>query len=232
MPDWYGIEGIKGSSPLTRGKPGGYSETLKGLRLIPAHAGKTCLIGTGLKVSRAHPRSRGENPFVWLTRLVWRGSSPLTRGKLSHSLFLSAGVGLIPAHAGKTCRPRSGVCWGAAHPRSRGENVMAVQSACAPAGSSPLTRGKLTEVPQLGWPYRLIPAHAGKTAGLRMGATPLAAHPRSRGENPKTRSDRLLDPGSSPLTRGKLHGRRQHVRRHRLIPAHAGKTLKLAQIAF
>ena len=51
-------------------------------------------------------------------------------------------VGLIPAHAGKT-----GVATGAgrrkgAHPRSRGENLVADYAAFKAWGSSPLTRGK------------------------------------------------------------------------------------------
>ena len=38
-------------------------------------------------------------------------------------------------------------------------------------------------------------------------------------------SDRLLDPGSSPLTRGKPHKLQGERKAQRLIPAHAGKTL-------
>ena len=50
-----------------------------------------------------------------------------------------------------------------AHPRSRGENLLANPSLIIGAGSSPLTRGKLVaEARGLG-PHGLIPAHAGKT---------------------------------------------------------------------
>ena len=72
----------------------------------------------------------------------------------------------------------------------------------------------------------LIPAHAGKTRAGSFCPGLLAAHPRSRGENPKTRSDRLLDPGSSPLTRGKLKQLQALHDLPRLIPAHAGKTTR------
>ena len=54
-------EAYQGSSPLTRGK----LDKVRGHQghggLIPAHAGKTLARGRGLVVSRAHPRSRGEN---------------------------------------------------------------------------------------------------------------------------------------------------------------------------
>ena len=70
-------------------------------------------------------------------------------------------------------------------------------------GSSPLTRGKLSDETLSFHPARLIPAHAGKTPGDRGQDRSSTAHPRSRGEN------RLLawlthrGRGSSPLTRGK-----------------------------
>ena len=55
------IRDVPGSSPLTRGKPvldAGFGGEVG---LIPAHAGKTTLSDTEHTLSRAHPRSRGEN---------------------------------------------------------------------------------------------------------------------------------------------------------------------------
>ena len=57
-----------------------------------------------------------------------------------------------------------------AHPRSRGENIMDLLGDAADNGSSPLTRGK-----QFGGDGGrrvggLIPAHAGKTIAVVMGA--------------------------------------------------------------
>ncbi|ERH21014.1 hypothetical protein HMPREF1980_02430 [Actinomyces sp. oral taxon 172 str. F0311] len=70
-------------------------------------------------------------------------------------------------------------------------------------GSSPLTRGKLTQldlqIEQIG----LIPAHAGKTDRCPLARRVRPAHPRSRGENINDALQALLDEGSSPLTRGK-----------------------------
>ena len=50
------------------------------------------------------------------------------------------------------------------------------------------------------------------------------AHPRSRGENQLCTSSSGLPVGSSPLTRGKPIFLSPPRLRHRLIPAHAGKT--------
>ena len=93
----------RGSSPLTRGKQVGAGfRRLRG-RLIPAHAGKTPTRAATRLRARAHPRSRGENLEGLAGLLSGLGSSPLTRGKRCPMLRLLARVGLIPAHAGKTC---------------------------------------------------------------------------------------------------------------------------------
>ena len=93
---------MSGSSPLTRGKHSipGPRAGVKGL--IPAHAGKTDLLGS--------------------VRKYLPGSSPLTRGKRSALDSDRACVGLIPARAGKTFSRPSRRVRGRAHPRAGGEN--------------------------------------------------------------------------------------------------------------
>ena len=93
---------IGGSSPLTRGKPNVVQEGAHALGLIPAHAGKTQCSSARLSAWPAHPRSRGENAVENASPTGRVGSSPLTRGKLSIKAWAIAGLGLIPAHAGKT----------------------------------------------------------------------------------------------------------------------------------
>ena len=182
--DGVGLTHPSGSSPLTRGKlsrPGTKS-------------------GTGL----AHPRSRGENYQAHATALQAGGSSPLTRGKRVGVTLDAWRRGLIPAHAGKTCRRRTARAGSWAHPRSRGENGVSKNTKAPRAGSSPLTRGKHDLRDRLSPESRLIPAHAGKT-GVDFNEADVIG-------------------GSSPLTRGKH--RRTILGGHdaRLIPAHAGKT--------
>ena len=172
-----------GSSPLTRGKPDSTVGVERFDGLIPAHAGKTITNTHDRKRSRAHPRSRGENDGGFAWRANFPGSSPLTRGKLE---CLGCGVhvhGLIPAHAGKTAAPPSMAIRAGAHPRSRGENDQGPRWPHRPAGSSPLTRGKLTALISRPAGTRLIPAHAGKTSRPASAPPGQTAHPRSRGEN-------------------------------------------------
>ena len=218
-------DGVGGSSPLTRGKRGRSSRRRGIRRLIPAHAGKTVaprVIGVR---RRAHPRSRGENGHPE-RRVLWKvGSSPLTRGKPNPGPQGAYGRRLIPAHAGKTPGNCSSHRQAWAHPRSRGENLPLWVLPSSGEGSSPLTRGKHSDAQMRVDLEGLIPAHAGKTVVWGDSCPRMRAHPRSRGENVAKGVARALGEGSSPLTRGKQHRSRLYLEKHRLIPAHAGKTL-------
>ena len=172
-----------GSSPLTRGKRREGRHGLFARGLIPAHAGKTRSDHGRRNRSRAHPRSRGENRDRRGEPVDQGGSSPLTRGKHLCADAVAWDQGLIPAHAGKTASARGCSTDEWAHPRSRGENTAVTSGATMSVGSSPLTRGKRALAEAGGDELRLIPAHAGKTAGYMCSRYRKEAHPRSRGEN-------------------------------------------------
>ena len=211
-------------SPLTRGKHPAWILRVIASRLIPAHTGKTMSETMITVPSWAHPRSRGENGAPGDEADVEKGSSPLTRGKPPPGQRRPHGRGLIPAHAGKTCRDPSRRPIHRAHPRSRGENLISSRRPAQLSGSSPLTRGKRDRPRRAQALRRLIPAHAGKTRQSSRNARQRAAHPRSRGENLGCLRVRQGHLGSSPLTRGKPDQRTYAPLRPRLIPAHAGKT--------
>ena len=136
------------------------------------------------------------------------GSSPLTRGKRARHDADGLPRGLIPAHAGKT--------------RSQRDRA----TACP--GSSPLTRGKPRVTVTIDAGQGLIPAHAGKTLWSAGRSLIQGAHPRSRGENDRRPDPPPRNPGSSPLTRGKRGWSAVGVSLPWLIPAHAGKTLRVS----
>ena len=154
---------LKGSSPLTRGKPPPKRPQRRCRGLIPAHAGKTLRPWWRRGSRGAHPRSRGENRcYRWRERHRW-GSSPLTRGKLRQRRQGCPVHRLIPAHAGKTPSVSSSTGAAGAHPRSRGENMKKADAEALKQGSSPLTRGKPLSSGFMTLDEGLIPAHAGKT---------------------------------------------------------------------
>ena len=217
-----------GSSPLTRGKPSCRVRDRRRGGLIPAHAGKTFRRAHVHPGPEAHPRSRGENDYACGCTPLAEGSSPLTRGKPSALVPSEVVHGLIPAHAGKTSTSLNSWSGTRAHPRSRGENIVVRGEGVAGGGSSPLTRGKQYRLRRENGLVWLIPAHAGKTDACPRRRSTRWAHPRSRGENWRAGLRHIYCPGSSPLTRGKLHPEDQGVGGGGLIPAHAGKTDFLA----
>ena len=213
-----------GSSPLTRGKhlADRVHELTHGL--IPAHAGKTPSPPYKPASPKDHPRSRGEDSRVERHGRWTGGSSPFTRGKQERECVQALTHGIIPAHAGKT-RPESRRPTGSRdHPRSRGENMPSAVSTGSYTGSSPLTRGKLDQMPFHAEEIGLIPTHAGKTLMVVIMVSFCGAHPHSRGENRAFDVLSVGRMGSSPLTRGKLIDSGVGGGRGGLIPAHAGKT--------
>ena len=215
---------MTGSSPLTRGKQRRTRVGVIRPRLIPAHAGKTFAAALPRPLATAHPRSRGENPQPPSSTAASPGSSPLTRGKPVSIHEATQETRLIPAHAGKTGLRARSPRRSRAHPRSRGENVVAAREELLLDGSSPLTRGKRARDRRAEGARGLIPAHAGKTATPPSRPSVAWAHPRSRGENLAIVAALARVSGSSPLTRGKPSHVLHASAAIRLIPAHAGKT--------
>ena len=113
-----------GSSPRGRGKLGLNLTLTRGLRLIPAWAGKTSASSRATRFRRAHPRVGGENAPIVSVLPFSQGSSPRGRGKLPSYCVHVNPNGLIPAWAGKTESNWSAVAHARAHPRVGGENLL------------------------------------------------------------------------------------------------------------
>ena len=130
-----------GSSPLARGPLTPWQKKTAVMGLIPARARTT---GTRYRTRRrpgAHPRSRGDHNGKKPGATAPAGSSPLARGPLYLHAGGLDGEGLIPARAGTT---NAGITIGnvyGAHPRSRGDHVIARFKGFQAGGSSPLARG-------------------------------------------------------------------------------------------
>ena len=191
-----------GSSPRTRGTR--TNVVLAGLqiRIIPAHAGNTHTGYWSRLIQTDHPRARGEHGSSTRSPARDGGSSPRTRGTPRTASIASSGERIIPAHAGNTCRRRSFSRVSSDHPRARGEHATTTAGVAHGDGSSPRTRG--TPAAQ-GAPLRsgrIIPAHAGNTTPSRPTPSPMADHPRARGEHALTSRPGVYSVGSSPRTRG------------------------------
>ena len=97
-----------GTSPRTRGKRIGGTDSVPNRRNIPAHAGKTRLKENTMTTFAEHPRARGENGQRMRYYPLCAGTSPRTRGKHNRRTRCVQLVRNIPAHAGKTESQPSG----------------------------------------------------------------------------------------------------------------------------
>ena len=93
-------------------------------------------------------------------------------------------------------------------------------------GSSPRMRGKRTGCSVASWPVRIIPAHAGQTCTPRTSCDFPQDHPRACGANACMTG--VIDnvDGSSPRMRGKQGKTAKASDGVRIIPAHAGQTVR------
>ena len=213
-----------GSSPLARGPRALVFFRVPRPGLIPARAGTTRRCTIARLSVRAHPRSRGDHAPPGTSPMQRLGSSPLARGPPHKWRRTTAPLGLIPARAGTTQRPRRPSAWPRAHPRSRGDHYDAENGTKSFAGSSPLARGPRKWCLACFTCPGLIPARAGTTRAASPPRLMKRAHPRSRGDHEPVCAGFHGLPGSSPLARGP-HDQACQVRNVRgLIPARAGTT--------
>ena len=173
----------------------------------------------------AHPRSRGADVPLTVSRMPFLGSSPLARGGLRRACGTRRSGGLIPARAGRTGGGNCRHGLDGAHPRSRGADPSGQELVDLVLGSSPLARGGPKNVPQPPRGAGLIPARAGRTLRGSPGCSPTGAHPRSRGADVFPSGELHGHLGSSPLARGGPSPSVGNNLRVGLIPARAGRTV-------
>lgn len=109
---------------------GGFVCTYKGItrllgrgsvRITPARAGKSLENGIKKYVHWDHPRTRGEKFHCTYHFITELGSPPHTRGKAREFIERYQGIGITPAHAGKSPIDIIEQAIPGDHPRTRGE---------------------------------------------------------------------------------------------------------------
>ena len=213
-----------GSSPHTRGAHFEVVVDPIQLGIIPAYAGSTPATRPAPRRCEDHPRIRGEHGKASFSDGLPSGSSPQTRGAPPPTQVGVETTGIIPAYAGSTFAGLPGKIVKADHPRIRGEHAIMHVYPPVSRGSSPHTRGALSErFPLADFPG-IIPAYAGSTSRWTTLSGRARDHPRIRGEHHRLGCAGDFGHGSSPHTRG-AHQRAPVCERHQgIIPAYAGST--------
>ena len=166
------LSATSGSPPRMRGKRKEVSHGRKGIRITPAHAGKTRTFASSPLSQPDHPRACGENARKLFRERLGLGSPPRMRGKRLCPPCVVGFARITPAHAGKTeghVRRSGG---NADHPRACGENPKTFAASGTVIGSPPRMRGKRLQPGRRELRVRITPAHAGKTPLRARPATP------------------------------------------------------------
>ena len=193
-----------GSSPHARGAPSSTSILTGGSGIIPACAGSTSWALTVSRLSRDHPRMRGEHSQLRASSSSSSGSSPHARGARPRCSARAGTKGIIPACAGSTPRHTARVTKAQDHPRMRGEHWLF---------SDAVTHRQ--------W---IIPACAGSTMKSKLRPSKSRDHPRMRGEHIVGLRLFVHHVGSSPHARGAHRLELQNLAGLGIIPACAGST--------
>ena len=174
-----------------------------GVRITPAHAGKSWLLPLRPESVQDHPRACGEKERRQFVNPAQQESPPRMRGKGIALLKAVDHVGITPAHAGKSPRCNTFQGFPRGHPRACGEKRYAhVTTFCNP-GSPPRMRGKELLLVFRHGVGGITPAHAGKS-GICTGCLHAAPdHPRACGEKPGRKGVIRPVQGSPPRMRGK-----------------------------
>ena len=117
-------------------------ETLKGLGITPACAGKTYQAHLVISVARDHPRVCGKNYRKLVSSMSLLGSPPRVREKPSSFCSCSSWYRITPACAGKTMLSGIAQCGYWDHPRVCGKNLTVPKLWSYIKGSPPRVREK------------------------------------------------------------------------------------------
>ena len=112
-----------GSPPRMRGKEAPEKQGKSGQRITPAHAGKRRRFSAPCACRWDHPRACGEKPKVTPPHSPYLGSPPRMRGKVTRPRQGANGLGITPAHAGKSGKFVGVVGDFGDHPRACGEKT-------------------------------------------------------------------------------------------------------------
>ena len=146
---------------------------------------------------------RGEDLFLAIKPLTFRGSPPHARGRHIALKAANYDLRITPACAGKTTCLKACIFVDADHPRMRGEDVFAPFVPPFERGSPPHARGRPGCGGRLAGTVGITPACAGKTRARLRWATSSPDHPRMRGEDFHQSENDHRDGGSPPHARGR-----------------------------
>ena len=218
----YGL--VTGSSPRMQGAADDPLRRIEGCRIIPAHAGSSCVEANIPSAMKDHPRACREQNNQNGMWTFMAGSSPRMQGAVVGSSETSGRMGIIPAHAGSRRFETATQKRTSDHPRACREQRHLGTKSTDDQGSSPRMQGAGHRSWQLRRWSRIIPAHAGSSRGVPRLPRQGQDHPRACREQDFKQRGKEDAAGSSPRMQGAVFERPVFRGKLRIIPAHAGSS--------
>ena len=216
-----------GLSPRVRGSHRPQGDNLMSIRIIPACAGKPSARMLSASVSWDYPRVCGEASTILRRGSAAQGLSPRVRGSRRAGWLASIALGIIPACAGKPGGDLGQRLRAEDYPRVCGEAVAGASRLRIAMGLSPRVRGSPVRGVRQRVAGGIIPACAGKPAGIRARRPLPWDYPRVCGEAVYVIYATGLQQGLSPRVRGSRWRIALVAVMPRIIPACAGKPVVL-----
>ena len=224
-------ESVRGLSPRGRGKPRQRRRRPEPQRSIPAWAGETLPAGSPAAPLRVYPRVGGGNLREPGYPGAHRGLSPRGRGKLYPLTESPPSRRSIPAWAGETDALELLHRFVQVYPRVGGGNMLQWVNLRDECGLSPRGRGKRLAGDDGLVQAGSIPAWAGETSMSLEDWIFAKVYPRVGGGNlGRVRAGNAYG-GLSPRGRGKPSSDYHLTENSRSIPAWAGETVALQELA-
>ena len=222
--NFHSLEFAPGSPPPMRGKVSNSPTPAFPPGITPAYAGKSSIVSPSSAVDWDHPRLCGEKYPLACYHLLYIGSPPPMRGKVTGVFQQIQFIRITPAYAGKSlkCSTQSDTLED--HPRLCGEKLSGKFVMICLTGSPPPMRGKAISSKNGRGQTRITPAYAGKSFFATNRGTEFRDHPRLCGEKIDANSVRDCGGGSPPPMRGKAQKQACESFNDRITPAYAGKS--------
>ena len=171
------------------------------------------------------PRACGEKPVLSTMLRAASGSPPRVRGEAGVEHDVARGLGIIPAHAGRSNKYYCHLYYGEDHPRVCGEKSALRYLYLPKEGSPPRARGEGGFDKLSGIPDRITPACAGRSARCTATVGAREDHPRVCGEKSRTTNPPSKSRGSPPRVRGEASSPGFARAPCRITPACAGRRI-------
>ena len=216
---------LDGSPPRAWGQYRALNVARAGERFTPTGVGTIAARPTLTPQCAVHPHGRGDNWRLLMRVRIGIGSPPRAWGQCDVDDSLAAHTRFTPTGVGTMTIGRPACMARSVHPHGRGDNVLRSAQSTPCAGSPPRAWGQCGGYDHLQRLCRFTPTGVGTIMAITPCTGCRPVHPHGRGDNVRSRAQRIGAGGSPPRAWGQLKARRGICRVVRFTPTGVGTIL-------